>query len=1781
MKAQSSLLRPLAQGPTNRTAAAADNDKEKKKKKAKLPPEPLIGARLANAQYNFSFSPSALKGITLENPTSLQFGPDNRLYVSQQNGLIKAFTIKRNGVNDYSVTATETITLINQIPNHNDDGTLNPSVTTRQVTGILVKGTSASPILYVSSSDSRIGGPEGDLNLDTNSGIVSRLTRTNGTWSKMDLVRGLPRSEENHSSNGMQLDNNILYLAQGGHTNAGSPSTNFAYTPEYTLSAAILSINLAAIDAMATKGSGNTAYKYDLPTLDDPTRAGNPDAMDPFGGNDGLNQAKIVPNGPVQIFSPGYRNPYDLVITRNRRMYTIDNGANQGWGGYPQNEGTVNVTNNYVVNEPGSNGPSATEGMVNNLDNLDYIGDLATYQAGTYYGGHPNPTRANPTGAGLYTHNGTTGVFRTSTSSANPLPADWPPVTKANVVEGDYRMPGSAASKDLLTFANSTNGMCEYTGSNFSSALQGSLLACTFDGTIVKISLTADGTAVTNPYDPINKLNTDLPFASGFGSTPLDVTAQGDTDIFPGTVWAATYGASAITVFEPQDFLTCTGAYNSNDDDQDGYTNADEIDNGTQPCSAASRPDDANNNKVSDLNDPDDDSDGLADNKDFFALDKDNGLTTNLPIKYDLFNNFPGTGLFGLGFTGLMSNGDSIYSDLFYEQNLTAGGAVGSFSITAVAPGDALGTLNTQEDAFQFGVKSTGSPFTVQSRLLGPFFSGKVPQNFQSQGIYLGTGDQNNYLKAAITANGGVGGLQIVYENAGVPTTTNFALPGGLPSSSLDFYFSVNPATGTVQVKYATNGGTATNIGSPVQLSGALLAAVQSGKAYAVGLIATSRGATPFVAKWDFIYVTADQPTGDNTAVYRVNAGGGQATTSIGTFTADQLFSGGSVATSSAAIAGTTDDVIYQSERYGASTYAMPVPNGQYTVKLHFAEFYWTAAGQRVFDVSAEGTKVLAAYDILKKVAPNTAVTETFNVNVTDGVLTLAFAPGTTGVDQPKISAIEVLKPVSASTHRVNAGGPALTTSIGAFTADQYFSGGNAASSSNPIAGTTDDALYQTERWGTMTYALPVSNGTYTVKLHFAEVYWNAAGQRVFDVSAEGTKVLTAYDILKKVGQNTATTETFTVNVADGVLTLAFAKGTAGVDEPKVSAIEVLAAGSSNTPPVANAGLDKTITLPTSSTDLTGSGTDADGTVATYSWTQVNGPNTAVFSSKTVPTPTVSGLVAGAYIFSLVVTDNGGLSSPADQVTVTVNPASTGTPLYRINAGGGQTTTSQGIFAADQYFSNSSASYATTSAIAGTDDDALYQSERYGNSFGYAMPVSSGKQYRVVLHFAEIFASNVGQRVFDVSIEGSKVLDNYDILKKVVALTATTETFTVTVADDQLNINFSSLAADGGVDNAKISAIEIYSLSSTGNTAPVANAGTDKSVTLPTNSVVLTGSGTDVGGSITGYAWAQVSGPNTAVFSNKAVAQPTVSGLVAGAYVFSLVVTDNGGLSSPADQVTVTVNSAPVGGTVVYRLNAGGSAATTSIGAFAADQYFSGGFPSTSSSAIAGTTDDVLYQSERWGTMTYALPVTNGTYTVKLHFAEVYWSAVGQRVFDVSAEGTKVLAAYDILSKVARNTARVETFTVTVSDGSLTLAFAKGSTGKDEPKVSAIEVLTGSATRSSSDASSSTLAASSNSSPLAAAKPGALPEYSSQVTLYPNPSADGLFSVGLPAVFQGEVSYTLVSSHGKTVSSGKRAVSAGTPQLSFDFSQQMLAEGVYYLQLEGEKGQARVKLMRK
>lgn len=91
-----------------------------------------------------------------------------------------------------------------------------------------------------------------------------------------------------------------------------------------------------------------------------------------------------------------------------------------------------------------------------------------------------------------------------------------------------------------------------------------------------------------------------------------------------------------------------------------------------------------------------------------------------------------------------------------------------------------------------------------------------------------------------------------------------------------------------------------------------------------------------------------------------------------------------------------------------------------------------------------------------------------------------------------------------------------------------------------------------------------------------------------------------------------------------------------------------------NQSPVANAGTDKALILPNNSIDITGTGSDADGTVAAYVWTKVAGPSTFTLANSNTATVKVSNLVAGLYTFRLTVTDNQGASG-TDDVNVTVS----------------------------------------------------------------------------------------------------------------------------------------------------------------------------------------------------------------------------------------------------------------------------------------------------------------------------------------------------------------------------------------------------------------------------------------------------------------------------------------------------------------------------------------------
>ncbi|MFO1153719.1 MAG: malectin domain-containing carbohydrate-binding protein [Rhodospirillales bacterium] len=144
---------------------------------------------------------------------------------------------------------------------------------------------------------------------------------------------------------------------------------------------------------------------------------------------------------------------------------------------------------------------------------------------------------------------------------------------------------------------------------------------------------------------------------------------------------------------------------------------------------------------------------------------------------------------------------------------------------------------------------------------------------------------------------------------------------------------------------------------------------------------------------------------------------------------------------------------------------------------------------------------------------------------------------------------------------RIDAGATTtVTTADGqSWSADQSFIGGETVSKPRiPIAGTDDEVLYQTARYGMSGYRLNVPNGTYTVSLHFAEIVPEVKRRdRVFDVTVGG-KTLSGIDVLRDAGgRKRALVKTVDgVTVSDGTLSIDFTN-TGGGEPPIISAIQV------------------------------------------------------------------------------------------------------------------------------------------------------------------------------------------------------------------------------------------------------------------------------------------------------------------------------------------------------------------------------------------------------------------------------------------------------------------------------------------------------------------------------------------------------------------------------------------------------------------------------------------------
>jgi gliding motility-associated-like protein len=390
--------------------------------------------------------------------------------------------------------------------------------------------------------------------------------------------------------------------------------------------------------------------------------------------------------------------------------------------------------------------------------------------------------------------------------------------------------------------------------------------------------------------------------------------------------------------------------------------------------------------------------------------------------------------------------------------------------------------------------------------------------------------------------------------------------------------------------------------------------------------------------------------------------------------------------------------------------------------------------------------------------------------------------------------------------------------------------------------------------------------------------------------------------------------------------------------------VNVIVQTSSNINPIANAGNDVSIFLPTNSVTLTGSGTDADGTIDSFAWTQVDGA-AATLTNANTNVLSVSGLTAGTYTFRLTVTDNGGATGISD-VNVTVNLASTNQPPIA-NAGPnialtlpnnstnliGSGSDADGTISTYNWIKLSGPSATLSNEntavlslqdlvtgvyvfrITVTDNGGAFASDNvqvtvFPSSVNQSPTVTAGNDITVTLptNTANITATatdpdgsiatyswtkQIGPTV-TVTGENTNTLQLSDLV-------VGTYTFRINVTDNSGSTSF---------DETNITVLPLGS-----NVPPVVNAGNDKILFLPTNSINLIGLASDNDGSVTGYAWAKISGP-TATLANQNTPNLSISNLEAGQYTFRLTATDNLGATA-FDEATVTVfpgtvNQAPI-----------------------------------------------------------------------------------------------------------------------------------------------------------------------------------------------------------------------------------------------------------------------------
>ena len=555
--------------------------------------------------------------------------------------------------------------------------------------------------------------------------------------------------------------------------------------------------------------------------------------------------------------------------------------------------------------------------------------------------------------------------------------------------------------------------------------------------------------------------------------------------------------------------------------------------------------------------------------------------------------------------------------------------------------------------------------------------------------------------------------------------------------------------TGTLTYQWLKNnatiaGATAASYTTPAAL------ATDNGAQFSVIVSSPSNGLSVTSSAAILTVGTSGGTGGGSKDVVAIDAG---SPVSVGNFAADTMctsgseFDPGQTITIPSAIASiAAPEKVYESACQGNQTFTIGglVSGNSYTVVLHFAELYFTTAGSREFDVTINGTPVagLQNFDIFAAAgnARFTAVVKSIqNITAINGQIVIAFTRG--AKDQPMFNGIEIQGSSTTTT-------PATTTSTVAIDAGSPIAQGGYAADTMCTAGSEFDPgqtitipaaiasiaapekVYESACQGNQTFTIGglVSGNSYTVVLHFAELYFTTAGSREFDVAINGTPIaaLQNFDIFAAAGNArfTAVVESIpNITAVNGQIVIAFTRG--AKDQPMFNGIEIVSAAAPAVPTITTQPKSESVAVGATATfSVVAGGTGP----FTYQWSK-NGSAISGATSASYTTPATVATDTGS-LFSVVVRNAvGPTASTAATLTVTTPAAPTITKqpaAQTVTAGASVTFSVTATAASSLTYQWSMNSAAITGATGATYNIADVPSADNGSTFQVAV-TSGGK----------------------------------------------------------------------------------------------------------------------------------------------------------------------------------------------------------------------------------------------------------------------------------------------------------------------------------------------------------------------------------------------------------------------------------------------------------------------